>query len=114
METRSGAVISFVCARIGGCEELTKEILRQFESYGFLNAVKSRRLREFCVEQNLQGKQKPRDWPRRKKHSKAERLAKAEEALLRLKAQEAEVPSPPRSVEVLQQMVEQVLIERDV
>ena len=37
VETRSGAVISFICARKGGYEELTKEILCQFESYGFLN-----------------------------------------------------------------------------
>ena len=39
VETRSGAVISFMCARKGGYEDLTKEILRQFESYGFLNPV---------------------------------------------------------------------------
>ena len=39
VETRGGAVISFMCARKGGYEELTKEILRQFESYGFLNPV---------------------------------------------------------------------------
>ena len=39
VETSSGAVISFMCARKGGYEELTKEILRQFESYGFLNPV---------------------------------------------------------------------------
>ena len=31
--------ISFMCARNGGYEELTKEMLRQFESYGFLNPV---------------------------------------------------------------------------
>ena len=30
-------MISFICARKGGYEELTKEILCQFESYGFLN-----------------------------------------------------------------------------
>ena len=35
-ETRSGVVISLMCARKGGYEELTKEILRRFESYGFL------------------------------------------------------------------------------
>ena len=39
VDTRSGAVISFMCARKGGYERLTKEILRQFESYGFLNPV---------------------------------------------------------------------------
>ena len=39
VETRSGAVISFMCARKGGYEDLTKDILRQFESYGFLNPV---------------------------------------------------------------------------
>ena len=39
VENRSGAVISFMCARKGGYEELRKEILRQFESYGFLNPV---------------------------------------------------------------------------
>ena len=35
VETRSGVVISFMCARKGGHEYLTKEILRQFEAYGF-------------------------------------------------------------------------------
>ena len=39
VETRSGTVISSMCARKGGHEDLTKEILRQFESYGFLNQV---------------------------------------------------------------------------
>ena len=39
VETRSGAVISFMCARRGGYEDLTKEILRHFEAYGFLNPV---------------------------------------------------------------------------
>ena len=39
VETRSGAVISFMCARKGGYEDLTKEILRHFEAYGFLNPV---------------------------------------------------------------------------
>ena len=38
-ETRSGVVISFMCARKGGYEDLTKEILRHFEAYGFLNPV---------------------------------------------------------------------------
>ena len=37
VETRSGAVISFMCVRKVGYEELTMEILRQFEPYGFLN-----------------------------------------------------------------------------
>ena len=32
-------VISFLCARKGGYEDLTKEILRHFEAYGFLNPV---------------------------------------------------------------------------
>ena len=39
VETRSGVAISFMCARKGGYEDLTKEILRQFEAYGFLNPV---------------------------------------------------------------------------
>ena len=39
METRSGVVISFMCARSGGYEDVTKEILRHFEAYGFLNAM---------------------------------------------------------------------------
>ena len=39
VETRSGVVISFMCARKGGYEDLTKEILRLFEAYGFLNPV---------------------------------------------------------------------------
>ena len=39
VETRSGVVISFMCAREGGYEDLTKEILRHFEAYGFLNPV---------------------------------------------------------------------------
>ena len=30
VETRSGVVVSFVCARQGGYEDLTKEILRHF------------------------------------------------------------------------------------
>ena len=38
-ETRSGVVISFMCARKGGYEDLTKEILRHFEAYGFLNPI---------------------------------------------------------------------------
>ena len=39
VETRSGVVISFMCARNGGYEDLTKEILRHFEAHGFLNPV---------------------------------------------------------------------------
>ena len=39
VETRSKAVISFMCARKGGYEDLTKEIVRQFEAYGFLIPV---------------------------------------------------------------------------
>ena len=39
VETRSGVVISFMCARKGGYEDLTKEILRHFEAYGFVNPV---------------------------------------------------------------------------
>ena len=39
VETRSGVVISFMCARKGGYEDLTKEILGHFEAYGFLNPV---------------------------------------------------------------------------
>ena len=39
VETRSGVVISFMCARKGGYEHLTKEILRHLEAYSFLNPV---------------------------------------------------------------------------
>ena len=39
VKTRSGVVISFMCARKDGYEDLTKEILRHFEAYGFLNPV---------------------------------------------------------------------------
>ena len=39
VETRSGVVISFMCAQKGLYEDLTKEILRHFEAYGFLNPV---------------------------------------------------------------------------
>ena len=39
VETRSGVVIGFMCARKGGYEDLTKEILRHFEAYGLLNPV---------------------------------------------------------------------------
>ena len=37
--TRSGVVISFLCARNGGYEDLTKEIVRHVEAYGFLNPI---------------------------------------------------------------------------
>ena len=39
VETPSGVLISFMCARKGGYEDLTKEILRHFEAYGFLHQV---------------------------------------------------------------------------
>ena len=39
VETRSGVVISIMCARKGGYEDLTKEILRHFEVHGFFNPV---------------------------------------------------------------------------
>ena len=39
VETRSGTVISLMCARKGGYEDFTREILRRFESYWFLNSV---------------------------------------------------------------------------
>ena len=39
VETCSGVVISLMCARKGGYEDLTKEILRHFEAYGFFNPV---------------------------------------------------------------------------
>ena len=39
VETRSGAVISFLCAKEGGYEDLTRETRRYFESYGFLSPV---------------------------------------------------------------------------
>ena len=50
VETRSGAVISFMCARKGGYEALTKEILRHVEASGFLNPVilYARERRERC------------------------------------------------------------------
>ena len=35
VETRSGVVISFMCAQKGGYEDLTKEILRHFDSLWF-------------------------------------------------------------------------------
>ena len=39
VETRNGVVISCMRARKGGYEDLTKEILQNFEAYGFLNPV---------------------------------------------------------------------------
>ena len=39
VETRSGVVISFMCARKGSYEDLTKEILRHFGAHSFLNPV---------------------------------------------------------------------------
>ena len=39
VETRCGVVISFMCARKGGYEDLTKDILRHFEAYGFFNPI---------------------------------------------------------------------------
>ena len=39
VETCSGVVISFMCARKGDYEDLTKEILRHVEAYEFLNPV---------------------------------------------------------------------------
>ena len=39
VETRSGVVISFMCARKGGYEDLTKEILRHVKACGFVNPV---------------------------------------------------------------------------
>ena len=42
VETRSGVVIrviSFMCVRKGGYEDLTTEILRHFEAWGFLNPM---------------------------------------------------------------------------
>ena len=39
VETRSGVVISFMCTLKSGCEDLTKEILRHFQAYGFLDPV---------------------------------------------------------------------------
>ena len=41
VDMRSGAVISFMCARKAGYEDWTKEILRQIESYGFLQSSDS-------------------------------------------------------------------------
>ena len=40
VETRRGVVISFMCARKGGYEDLTKEILRHFEAYGFIDVCR--------------------------------------------------------------------------
>ena len=49
VETLSGVVISFMCARKGGYEDLTKEILRHFEAYGFLNPVIIQRDKEMSI-----------------------------------------------------------------
>ena len=49
VETRSGVVISFVCARQGGYEDLKKEILRHFEAYVFFNPVILQCDKEFSI-----------------------------------------------------------------
>ena len=49
VETRSGAVISFMCARKRGHEDMTREILRHFESYGFLRLVMLQRDKEMSI-----------------------------------------------------------------
>ena len=49
VETRSGVVISFMCARRSGCEDPTKEILRHFEAYGFLKSIIIRCDREMSI-----------------------------------------------------------------
>ena len=49
VETCSGVVISFMCDRKGGYEDLTKEILRLFEAYRFLNAVISQCDKEMSI-----------------------------------------------------------------
>ena len=49
VETRSGVVISFKCARKGGYEDLTKEILRHFDAYGFLNPKISQCEKEMSI-----------------------------------------------------------------
>ena len=49
VETRSGVVISFMCARKSGYEDLTKGILRHFEAYGFLNPVIIQRDKEMSI-----------------------------------------------------------------
>ena len=52
VETRSGEVISSMCARKGGYEDLSKEILRHFEAYGFrpLFSATKRGVSLTCVE----------------------------------------------------------------
>ena len=49
VESRSGVVISFMRARKGGYEDLTKEILRHFEACGFLNPVIIQRDKEMSI-----------------------------------------------------------------
>ena len=63
VESRSGAVNSFMCAQKGGYEELTKKILRQFEHYGFLNPVTVQCDKEMSIIdvcRNLHAKKKAR------------------------------------------------------
>ena len=49
VETRSGAVISFLYAKKGGYENLTREILRHFESNGFLHHVIVQCVKEMSI-----------------------------------------------------------------
>ena len=49
VETRSGVVISFMCAQKGGYEDLTKEILRHFEAYDFLNPIIFQCVKEMSI-----------------------------------------------------------------
>ena len=49
VETRSGTVISFMCARKGGYEDVKKNILRHFEACGFLNPVISQCDKEMSI-----------------------------------------------------------------
>ena len=42
-------MISFMCARKGGCEDLTKAILRHFEAYGFLDPIIIQCDKEMCI-----------------------------------------------------------------
>ena len=48
VETRSGVVISFMCARKGGYGDLTKEILLHFDAYGFLSPIKEMSIIDVC------------------------------------------------------------------
>ena len=48
-EARSGVTISSMCARKGGYEDLTKELLRHCEAYGFLNPVVIQRDKEMSI-----------------------------------------------------------------